>query len=358
MVRRKNTDLRRITSNRLKHGIHMLHLMNGAEMDVGIVVIGRNEGERLQRCMESLQGLSILKVYVDSGSTDGSVPLAQSHGCEVVQLNTELPFTAARARNAGASRLLQMSPGIEYIQFIDGDCVLDKAWVPGAISELEQDRKIAIVCGRRRELSPGSSVYNLLCDMEWDTPIGKADACGGDFLIRASAFSSVNGFNGAVIAGEEPELCHRLKSAGWEVIRIDREMTLHDAAMKKFSQYWQRAKRSGHAYAQSCFMYWNSGAKFQVRPMLSIVFWACFLPLLIASVSVVSSLLGLIVVMLYPALWLKMLLSRRSAYGDDLGSAAKYSFFILIAKWPQLIGVLEFASTCIQKRTPTIIEYK
>ena len=79
-------------------------------------------------------------------------------------------------------------------------------------------------------MHPEASVYNRLCDFEWDTPVGDAEACGGDFLARAAAFGSVGGFDERMIAGEEPELCYRLRRGGWRIHRADHAMTLHDAA--------------------------------------------------------------------------------------------------------------------------------
>ena len=54
---------------------------------IGVVVIGRNEGERLRRCLESLGPHLAATVYVDSGSADGSVALARSLGAETVELD-------------------------------------------------------------------------------------------------------------------------------------------------------------------------------------------------------------------------------------------------------------------------------
>jgi len=51
--------------------------MSGA---IDAVVIGRNEGERLVACLASLGGEIRRAVYVDSGSTDGSVAAARAAG--------------------------------------------------------------------------------------------------------------------------------------------------------------------------------------------------------------------------------------------------------------------------------------
>ena len=58
-----------------------------AAMTLAAVVIGRNEGDRLVRCLTSLKGQAAPVVYVDSGSTDGSVERARDMGAEVVSLD-------------------------------------------------------------------------------------------------------------------------------------------------------------------------------------------------------------------------------------------------------------------------------
>ncbi len=217
---------------------------------IGVVVIGRNEGQRLEHCLRSLLKGTDKVMYVDSGSTDGSLHLARSLGVEVLALDLGTPFTAARARNEGFFALQRRLPSMQLVQFVDGDCEVDSGWLPAAQAFLDDHPDVAVVCGRRRERFPQRSVYNLLCDLEWDTPIGEAKACGGDALMRVDAFAAVGGFRPELIAGEEPELCVRLRAKGWKVWRLDAEMTLHDAAMTRFSQWWRRSLRAGHAYAE------------------------------------------------------------------------------------------------------------
>ena len=133
---------------------------------VGAVAIGRNEGPRLRRCLESLRDLSCPVVYVDSGSTDDSVTLALSLGCDVAILDSSRPFTAAAARNAGLRRLQEVAPECEFVQFVDGDCEVVPGWVPAAAAFLEENSQYAVACGRRRERHPDRSLYNRLCDLE------------------------------------------------------------------------------------------------------------------------------------------------------------------------------------------------
>ena len=211
-----------------------------------MVAIGRNEGERLRRCLRSLEGRQVAYVYVDSGSTDGSVDLARSMGAEVVELDMDRPFTAARARNAGFERLREVSPGLGFVMFVDGDCEVVDGWLDRARRELESRPELAVVCGRNREMFPEASVYNRLADLEWDTPIGEMISCGGNAVMRVEAFEAVGGFDPTAAAGEEPELCQRLRRAGWAIWRVDAEMTRHDLAMTRFRQWWRRNYRGGY----------------------------------------------------------------------------------------------------------------
>jgi len=314
----------------------------------GVVVIGRNEGPRLRRCLESLADIAGFVVYVDSGSTDGSVELARGLGAEVVELDRSEPFTAARARNAGFERLMRIAPQTELVQFVDGDCELVAGWIEQAAAALCQWRDVAIVCGRRRERYRDHSPYNRLCDIEWDTPIGETSACGGDFLARAQALQRVGGFNPELIAGEEPELCLRLRRTGWRIVRIDAEMTLHDAQMDRLGQWWRRAVRSGHAYAEGFWRHGMSGDHYELRPLASILLWAAVVPAVAVGFAWPTGGWSVALLLLYPVQWVRICRRRGPLYAT----------FTLLAKWPQLLGAIRFVVGRLFGRRSTIIEYK
>lgn len=248
-------------------------LPSSAPADVGFVIIGRNEGLRLPACIASVEREVDKIVYVDSGSTDGSVHLARIKGLATVELSPSRPFTAARARNAGAAWLIEKFPQLTFIHFIDGDCELVSGWLAQAVEQMHAESDLGVVCGRRRERNPGASPYNRLCDSEWNTPIGITDTCGGDALFRVAAFGSAGGFAPDLIAGEEPDLCHRIRKFGWRIRRMDLEMTVHDAAMTRFSQWWQRNRRSGYATVEALVL---RGAKNPQmwRDVISNIVWA------------------------------------------------------------------------------------
>lgn len=251
---------------------------------LGAVVIGRNEGERLRACLSSIAGKVDRLVYVDSASSDDSIALAQGFGADIVTLDGSQPLTAARARNAGFEHLRKLLPGITLVQFVDGDCELHPQWIATAKAVMQRMPDAAVLCGRRQEKAPLASIYNRLCDMEWDTPAGETKACGGDAMMRAHALAAAGGFSSSLIAGEEPELCHRLRREGWRIYRLGCAMTVHDAAMMRFGQWWQRNRRSGHALAEAVRHRWREDPVL-LRQAASNLFWSQplawpFLPLM------------------------------------------------------------------------------
>ena len=323
---------------------------------IGIVVIGRNEGERLIRCLSSIDIDLQRVIYVDSGSTDGSIAVAQRLGAFVVSLDNAQQFTAGRARNEGASAIRKRCADLQYIQFVDGDCEIVPGWIDTALSYLASHRDVAAVCGRRRERYPEASLYNRLCDMEWDTPMGEALGCGGDLLMRADAFEFVGGFRPELVAGEEPELCLRLRLKGWKIWRLDRDMTLHDAAMKRFGQWWRRAIRSGYG---SAAVYWLHHATIVPGPALygretkSAIFWGGILPAIILGAYFVRPDL-LFLAVIYP-LQMGRIAFRRSIF---MPKSWAYAFFTMLAKFAAFYGILKYLWHCSTGRLVRPIEYK
>lgn len=323
---------------------------------LGIVIIGRNEGQRLVDCFDSLTGSEAALVYVDSGSTDGSIAMATARGISVVQLPSGQPFTAGRARNAGFRQLIEQHPKAEYVQFIDGDCRVADGWLEFATEFLNDHPKTAIVCGRRKELNPEHSIYNDMCDIEWNTPVGKADACGGDFMARATTFNDSGGFNDSLIAGEEPELCFRIRNEGWDVFRAAPLMTYHDAAMMHFGQWFQRTSRSGYAYAARGALHINAPGNYCQRENLRIAFWAAAWPAAIIGTATLISPLFWLLLLTYPLQFLR--LWRHTRRRNPKASAALYAFFMVLGKWPEFYGQTLYIFRRMNGQKPTLIEYK
>lgn len=324
---------------------------------IGLVAIGRNEGKRLHQCLLSVSGKVDRVVYVDSGSTDGSVELARSLGVDVVELDLSIPFTAARARNTGFARLLEVDAKLEFVQFVDGDCEIVEGWLERAQSELVAHSEVAVVCGRRRERYPNSSIYNRLCDLEWDTPIGETKACGGDAMMRVTAFQQVGGYNPTLIAGEEPELCVRLRQRNWKILRLAAEMTWHDAQMTRFSQWWKRAVRAGHAYAEGAWLHGAEPERHWVKESRSIWMWGLFLPLLALGMAWPTYSLSLLLLVGYPIMVYRIYLYAQSR-GFKQRDSVLYARFCVLGKFPNLLGQLQFHLNRWLGRQNKLIEYK
>lgn len=323
-------------------------------MPVGLVAIGRNEGDRLRKCIESVVGRVSKVVYVDSGSTDDSVAMAQSHGVVVVELDMTRPFTAARARNEGFRRLRKEAPVLDYVQFVDGDCEVVPDWLEKAALFLNERSGVAVVCGRRRERFPDRSLYNMLCDMEWDTPTGEARYCGGDAMMRAKVLEDVGGYREDMIAGEEPELCVRLRAAGWKIWRLGEEMTLHDAAMTRLGQWWKRNKRAGYAYAQGAYLHGAPPERHGVRQSRSAWIWGLGIPVLSISLAIWMEAWGVMFLLIYPLQIIRLALRGTRSAHENWWRA----LFLVLGKFPELAGQVNFLYNRLSGKTAHLIEYK
>ncbi len=218
---------------------------------VAVVIIGRNEGDRLLACLTSVLEMNYPRdlveiIYVDSSSTDSSVGLARRLGVKTIVL--EGPTTAARGRNAGWTQT-----EAPFVLFLDGDTILHPDFVASALRHFNDPQyrePLAGVYGNRRETRTADSIYNALFDLDWNASTGFSLFFGGDALVRREALSAVGGYNPLLIAGEEPDLCRRMRGLGYRVLHVDEPMTLHDLAMFSFTQYWRRSVRTGYAYAE------------------------------------------------------------------------------------------------------------
>jgi len=321
----------------------------------GVVVIGRNEGARLARCLESLRALRDRTIYVDSGSTDDSLEISRALGVASVALDRGSRFTAARARNMGFNRLLGRHPGLRYVLFVDGDCEVASSWPRAAARFMARRPDVAVVWGRRREKYPERSIYNRLCDLEWqEGAMGETKECGGDALICAAAFREAQGYRPDLICGEEPELCVRLRQAGWRVWRLDEEMTVHDAAMYRFRQWWLRMQRGGYAFAQGAHLHGASPERHGVVESRRVRLWGLYLPLATLIATALCGPAGCALLLAYPLQIARVALRGRRSTADNWLRAAS----VVCAKFPELLGQLRFFAHALGHVQARLIEYK
>lgn len=327
---------------------------------LSIVVIGRNEGQRLARCLDSIQSMQsvggrVEVIYVDSASTDDSVQLATAAGAVVIALDAERP-TAAMGRNAGWRRA-----GAEWVLFLDGDTILDSGFARKALHAIEADESLAVVWGHRREIHPETSIYNGILDLDWMYPPGIVLLCGGDVLMRRRALEEAGGYDQELIAGEEPELCRRLRARGYRILHIDEPMTGHDLQMTRFGQYWKRSTRTGHAYAEIAIRFRGTQDPLWQRERRANFirggFW-------VLSFAAAAAVLGLGWLPLLGWLLLLLALSLRSAWKvrwkapGRAGLLFLYGLHSHLQQVPILVGQLQFEWNRFRGRRRSLIEYK
>jgi GT2 family glycosyltransferase len=316
---------------------------------IGVVVIGRNEGERLLRGLKALAALGARVLFVDSASTDGSVQRVRSEfpGMQVLELSAKEPLSAARGRNAGANAWRQQPDAPAYLQFVDGDCVVLPGWLEAAHAHLEAHPECAAVVGPLQELHPEASVYNELCSLEWKSAAGDIEDCGafgGLSMVRASVFEALGGFNPRMIAGEDPEFAVRMKLAGHKVTKLAVPMAQHDAGMTTFAEFWKRSVRSGHATGQRFDLHGRGPVKDCAKDMRSVQFWGMALPAASLVLALFTKGLGLL---LWPAALLLLhwrVVGHRRRMGDSLRAAHIYAGSILVTKYAQVVGLLRYWS--------------
>ncbi len=333
---------------------------------ISVIVIGRNEGRRLACCLESILRIpgfhanATELIYVDSASNDGSPELAARYNARVVVLDAPRT-TAAMGRNAG----WRAAKG-EFILFLDGDTVLDPGFVRAALEPMLADPSIAAVWGHRREIHPEASFYNRVLDLDWVYAPGFTEFCGGDVLMRRKALQEAGGFDSELIAGEEPELCRRMRALGYRILHIDHPMTQHDLHITRFSQYWKHAVRAGHAFAEISARFRKSDDKSwaadRSRNLVRGVFWVGSFTL-----ALVLSALRLSLIPLGAWLLLLLVLSLRSSWKSRWksrpGSHATVTLLLYgihshLQQIPICAGQITYALDQKRGRKHALIEYK
>ena len=308
------------------------------------------------RVDRSIQDVVIREmIYVDSASTDGSAELASRYGALSITLHSMRP-TAALGRNTGWLRASS-----DLILFLDGDTVLHPSFPRIACHAFSDDKSIAAVWGHRRELYPEQSLFNRVLDLDWIYPAGLTEFCGGDVLMRRAALLETGGYDEALIAGEEPELCRRIRAHGFKILHVDHPMTHHDLAITSWRQYWKRALRAGHAYAEISERFRNSDDSFWSSERNANVRRGSFWIISFAASVVASVRLGIAPV----AFWLVLVLtlSLRSSLrarwkSEDLFTLFLYGIHSHLQQIPIFVGQLRYAIAKYRNSNTRLIEYK
>ncbi len=326
---------------------------------VSVVIIGRNEGDRLHRCIESVKSAQWGTLrheiwYVDSRSTDDSLLYAQQQGVQALLLQ-DTAMCAAKARNLG-----WRSAAGEFILFLDGDTQLHPDFVNAALIAL-QDTSLCAAWGHRRESHPEQSVYTRVLDLDWIYPIGRTPYFGGDVLVRRSALEMVGGFDPTLNAGEEPELCARLRRQGWQILHIDAPMTLHDLAVTTLKAYARRCYRSGIAYAEVSHRMrclgdplWRREAR---RDYLQGLLYLAS-PLVLLFAIFLHPLAGLLLCGFGALVVVRSAWRSRSKTSGQLGLAIQYGVHSHLQKIPAFFGQAAWRRANGHARKLALVDYK
>lgn len=197
---------------------------------ISVIVIGRNEGARLDACLSSAQRalrmLSYELIYVDSRSTDDSVAIARARGARCFVLEEE-DTTAGLGRYAGT----RAAHG-EYLLFLDGDMQLQPGFVEQAMMRMAAGGCDG-VCGIREDrYMKGGTVVSVRENYFGCTQERTAPEFGGAIFLSAEALNRCGGWSTDTVACEEAELHARLLAAGCTIIELPVPMIIHCDAVR------------------------------------------------------------------------------------------------------------------------------
>jgi glycosyltransferase involved in cell wall biosynthesis len=220
---------------------------------LSVVLISRNQAWSIRRLIESvLVGTSCVSskeiILVDSASTDETVELAKRYPVTIFRLKFGQRLSPAIGRYVG----YRQTQG-EFVLFLDGDMELLQGWLEPALNFMRTTPRVGLVMS--------TSVTNLhrtaaqqsaasLEDMSFTPPRESSRvpfAAGGAALYRHSVLEQVGSFNPYLYSEEEPELCLRIRGAGYSVSLFNQPIVLHyDDAPVALSDVLSRRRRNFH----------------------------------------------------------------------------------------------------------------
>lgn len=311
---------------------------------ITVVVIGRDEGPRLERCLDSVlreaaaceEPVEVL--YVDSGSRDGSLEHARRRaGVRCHSLGP--PPGAARARNLGILR----GRG-ELVQLLDGDMELEPGWLTAAARALREGGHGA-VAGGLRERRLRANLWNRTFGLDWRRAEGPTRRLGGAALWSRELLLELGGFDEELAVGEDPDLSLRAAARGASLRLLDRPMATHDLDLRGPRCWWRRALAVGRSRALVARRHpLDPEARREVRrPLVSTL---ALLPLAAAAPHEPRLLLAGMAVGL--ALFLRHVV--RDLRRTDLTTALVHSLHVHAVKVPVALGILSVRLTRARSR--------
>ncbi|MGM0589762.1 MAG: glycosyltransferase family 2 protein [Bacteroidota bacterium] len=212
---------------------------------VSIIIIGKNEGDKLRKCIKSVEkvlnthknNIKIEAIYVDSKSTDGSVDVARnSRNIRVYQNTGET--NAAIARNIGA----RVAKG-NILFFVDGDMEIESNFLDHVLTS-KNELKYNFVTGHIKDYIYDYKGNNLdikgrTYDKIIPANIENIKSCGGVFIISRALWESIGGMRTKYKRGQDLDFSMRLNEEGYTMIRYPELIVKHHTIeYKNIKRMW------------------------------------------------------------------------------------------------------------------------
>lgn len=253
---------------------------------ISVIVIGKNEGPRLEACLTSVQQalrmLAYELIYVDSRSADDSISIARAHGARCFMLE-ETDTTAGLGRYAGT----QAAKG-EYLLFLDGDMQLQPGFVERAMMKMAAEGYDG-ACGMREDrYMKNGEVVSVVSNYFQCTAERIVPEFGGAIFLKAEALAKAGGWSPDTIACEEAELHARLLDAGCRIVELPIPMIVHCDAVREdrgVMGVLLSRRRLGEGQAMRCAMAHGKPGAYLRREKEKFAFyaldWLCVLMLVL-----------------------------------------------------------------------------
>jgi len=217
-------------------------------MELSIILISHNQSWNIPRLIESVlhettfvQEREIL--LVDSASSDGTAELAATFPIRVLRLPASQRLTAAAGRYVGCKH----TSG-KLVLFLDGDMEMMPGWLACAMDYLARNPAVAAVTGQVFDVLPTADSDDVpVMPAVASAAAVSIPACGGAGMYRRAVLEQVGNFNPYLYSEEEPDLCLRMRVAGYSIVRLERPLAKHYSDMsEKFATVLGRWRRNLH----------------------------------------------------------------------------------------------------------------
>jgi rhamnosyltransferase len=229
-----------------------------ANMDVSIIILTKNAGDRfatlLQRLYSQKFDGSYEIVVIDSGSTDKTLQIAQRFPAKVVCIKPE-EFHHGRTRNLGA----EQSSGRILVYITQDALPLRDDWLQRLTDELKNPQ-VAMVMGRQvpwqTTKPPEKFFYSYYFPEQRLEVVRDAPDYYRDNMFISNVNSAIKKdvwqkfrFSEDIVLAEDKEFAKRVLSAGWKIVYQPGAVVYHahDFSLRSI---FQRSVGAGEALSQ------------------------------------------------------------------------------------------------------------